>query len=176
MIIVLFGLSASGKNFVGETLAQHFNFHFWDADEALSPEMRARIEGKKPFTQEMRNQLADKIIETISSLKVKHKNLVIAQALYKEQNRLQILMAHSEAKLVWIRANSPNITSRLKLRDNDIDEEYADKIKPFFEEPKIVHGIIDNDTDQHAIIKQLNALITEFQSANCRHTAHRSRL
>jgi gluconate kinase len=176
MIIVLFGLSASGKNFVGETLAQCFSFHFWDADEILTPEMLASIKEKKPFTQEMRNHFIDKVIHTVSLLKTKHENIVVAQALYREQNRRQILKAHPEAKLVWIRASSRNITSRLKQRDNEIDEVYANKIMSLFEKPEVVHGIIDNDTDRGYVIKQLEALLETFQSANHAYVARRSKL
>ena len=40
MLIILFGLSGSGKNFVGNVLVKHFGFYFWDTDDALLDEMK----------------------------------------------------------------------------------------------------------------------------------------
>src|ERR1700722_6120517 len=100
MLIILFGLSGSGKNFVADILANRFNFHFFDADSVLPQEMRDCIKQKNMFTQAMRDRFTETIKTNISHLERIHenKNLVVAQALYKEKNRNEIQEAFPEAK------------------------------------------------------------------------------
>jgi shikimate kinase len=43
LLIILFGLSGSGKNYVGRILRDDFGFLFYDADTDLTPEMQDAI-------------------------------------------------------------------------------------------------------------------------------------
>lgn len=157
MLYVLFGLAASGKNFVGQTIAHHANFYFFDGDTLLSDDMRKFIREKKPFTQEMRDNFANRMIEKISALKHQYRNIILAQALYKEKNREQILKAFPEATFILIESTQANIIARLKKRDDWIDEAYAEKMRIHFDAPLISHQVIKNNSDEAAILKQFLA-------------------
>lgn len=154
MLFFVFGPAGSGKNFVGETIAAHWGYYFWDADLVLSVDMQLAIKNKKAFTQKMRDQLTQRIIDHVTELKKKHHDIVIAQALYKERNRKQIMNALPDTKFFLIQASPNNITARLSKRNNNVDQEYAKKIQLEFEEPLLPHKIIINDSDQRDIIKQ----------------------
>ena len=67
MIIILFGLSGSGKNYVGELLAKHFGFTHIDADQWLTDEMKQSIENKQSFSLPMLEVFTKKMIENISN-------------------------------------------------------------------------------------------------------------
>jgi gluconokinase len=160
MQLILFGLSGSGKNYVGEIFAKHFEFYFWDADTVLPAEMRECINRQETFTQSMRDNFTAIIIHHINELKKLHPKLVIAQAFYKEQNRIQIKTACPTAQLVYIQAQPALIATRLSKNHADGYLDYAEKIRLNFETPQLVHKVIINESDEAAVIKQIETLFT----------------
>jgi gluconokinase len=162
MLIVLFGLAGSGKNFVGRTLQQKFGFTFFDGDEVLPEEMKTCIREKKNFTQEMRNKFCAKIIAKITALQHANpnaNNLVVSQGFYKEENREQVRTAFPNAIFIEISTLPEKILERLSTRQDWVNEDYAEKIKLNYETPKLKHHTIQNNTDgDAAVIKQLISL------------------
>jgi gluconokinase len=159
MLLILFGLSGSGKNFVGEILAENFNYHFWDADSILPPAMLKAIKQKATFTQEMRDNFTTDIIHHVAHLQKQYNNLVVTQAFYKESNRQQILNAFPEATLIQIKADPAIIAARLQKNNKSIDIDYAEKIKVNFENTKLPHVAIVNNTDKTAVISQIKTIL-----------------
>lgn len=155
MLIILFGLTGSGKTFVGRLLAQQYGYHFWDADTVLTDVMQQSIQEKKPFTQTMRDDFTAITIQTISKLQTNHPNLVVSEALYKEKNRQQIQQAFPDALFIHIKAAPKIISQRIHLRADQVDEEYAKKIALNFEEPQLPHKILKNTGTEAEILKQL---------------------
>ncbi|MDR3492457.1 MAG: shikimate kinase [Gammaproteobacteria bacterium] len=158
-LIVLFGKIGAGKNFVGNILAEYFDFYFWDADEALTSEMLECIKLKQPFTPQMRNQLVNLMIEHISLLKSKYANIVVAQALYKEANRQSLRLSFPEAHFICIEANLENRGQRLAKLKSEINNEYARIIDLNYEQPTSKCDIVANNEDSEFIIKQLKDLL-----------------
>lgn len=161
MLIVLFGLAGSGKSFVGQVLANVFHYYFWDADEVLPVKMQECIRDKKPFTQDMRDELTQIIINKTNELRNNHQNIVISQALYKEKNRREIQTHFPDALFIQIKSNSKIITQRLKTRHNWVDEDYAKKLEVNFELPILAHHVIINNKDEAELINQLKQLLNQ---------------
>lgn len=159
MLIILFGLAGSGKNFVGNILANEFGYYFWDADQTLTETMRTFAQEKKPFKQSMRNELTQIIIEKINELQKIHPNLVVSQALIKEQNRQTILNSYPEALFIYVKTMPDILFKRLKARNDWVDEGYAIKMATIFDEPILAHRTLLNDGNQTDIIKQLKSII-----------------
>lgn len=155
LVIILFGLAGSGKNFVGQILAQQFNYHYWDADEQMTDEMQGCITHGQLFTQEIRDKFTQNIIAEISRLSLNHPNLVISWALYKEKNRLDIQIQFPDALFIQVKANAKIISQRLKSRRNGVSEEYAKKIAIHYELPNLPHMDLFNDSDKTNIVNQL---------------------
>lgn len=155
MIVFLFGQAGVGKNYVGKILAAQFGYYFWDADLALTPEMKVSIARKEIFTQEMRDHFTQIIIQNTQTLSLNHEKLVVAQALYKEKNRNQLVEAFPQAKFILVDADSEKIFERLNKRNNAIDRAYAEKIRTQFEKPLLPYQLLYNNTDEIAIVKQL---------------------
>ena len=165
MLMIMFGLSGSGKNFTGELLSKEFGFYFFDADTVLPQDMQNYVAEKKSFTTEMRDRFTEIIIENISCLQKEHENLIVAQALYKEKNREQISKAYPGAKFIHVTADAKIITARLKQRNNWIDESYAKKISQNFEEPMLSHNVLINEGSQETIIKQFKEIFPSLDSS-----------
>jgi len=158
MLIILFGLAGSGKNFVGEILAKQFNYYFWDADRSLPEEVQQSIREKKSFTQSMRNQITDMVIQETTKLLLTHQKLVVAQALYKEANREMLRQTFPDALFIHVQADQQIILQRLKQRGGIVDKEYAKAIAANFEEPHLRHEKIINNKDEKAILAQFIAI------------------
>src|SRR6185312_6308619 len=159
MLLILFGLSGSGKNFVGEIIAKQFDYYHWDADLALTSAMKEQIPKQELFTQKMRDDFTQLLMAKIIILRQQHKNIVISQALYKEKNRQQIALTYPEAKFIYITATQENIIARLKQRKNFVDEAYAEIMSHEFEVPEKADAIILNNTDTAAIVCQLKHIV-----------------
>lgn len=159
MLIILFGLSGAGKNFVGSLLQQHFQFYFWDADQVLTAEMLEYVQKQQIFTQDMRDHFVRQMIQEITVLQRAHPKLVVAQALYKESNRQQLRAAFPAARFMHVQAQWGHIMQRLNHRNSVINQAYATKLLTAFETPLLQHQVIVNDTDQVAVIKQLTGYL-----------------
>lgn len=164
MIIIIFGLAASGKTYVGKVLNSYFGIHHEDADRWLSQEMKEYIVGKKLFTLEMLEDFTLNIIANIEILREKHKNIVISQALYREKNRETIrkyfALKAPEEELIFlqINANDDIIYKRLLSRGDWVFPEYATSMKQFFE-PMADSEIIQNNREgEEDIINQLHKI------------------
>lgn len=160
MLVILFGLAGSGKTFVGELMQQELGYYFWDADQALTLDMRERISKKQPFTQAMRDKFTQSVIKHIKSLRESYPKLVVAGALYKEKNRKMMQNQFKDAVFIQVQANLPLIIERLEAREYGIDEHYAQQIIVNFEEPTLPHYVLSNNADKTALLAQLNSIIS----------------
>jgi gluconokinase len=158
MLLILFGLPGAGKNFVGEILAQHFGFYFYDADSDLTADMQATIRQEQLYTSNMRERFFQIVIKKIQGLQKKHPRIAMTQTLAKVVNRQQILDALPHAKFIRIDAKAELIKARLKQRGDWVTLDYAEKIRAIFEPEGVVHGYLNNDSDKAHIIRQLRSL------------------
>jgi gluconokinase len=159
MLLILFGLSGSGKNFVGDIFQKQFGFYHWDADLMLTADMLTCIKEKKHFTQQMRDNFTTLIIDKISELCPAYPDLVISQALYKEKNRRELLEAFPLAQLIHILADADQIIERLTERRGITDAAYAATIQNNFEKPDLPYEIIINNTGEEDVIRQAQQMI-----------------
>ena len=163
---MLFGLTGAGKSFVGNVIANHLQYNFWDGDEALTEEMQKCIDIKQHFSQKMRNQLVEALIEYIVSLQSKKNNLIVAQGLYKEINRQNIKLHFPESHFIYVKANHKIREKRLIKRNSKVSTDYAKLIDSSFELPVLEHDIIINNTTGNDIVRQFDKLLIKKSKHN----------
>jgi len=154
MIIIVFGLAASGKTYVGKILNKYFDFHHEDADHWLSMDMKQYIIEKKLFTLDMLESFTSNIIVNIELLREKHKNIVITQALYRSKNRKAIqeyFTSKDEIIFLQVDAADDIIYQRLINRKDWVFPEYAVSMRQFFE-PMDNVNILQNNQEGEATI------------------------
>jgi|GEM_PF-3064744 len=149
MIIILFGLSGSGKTYIGNILAKYFDFFHFDADQLLTDEMNRYIAENKSFNIDMLEILTQLIIDKISHLKEIYPRLVISQGLYRNKNRQTIERYFAKNNIIFahIMAIDEVISRRLNLRKSNVTYNYANNIKRNFEPMK--NSIIINNNYHH---------------------------
>lgn len=157
MLLILFGPPGVGKSFIGRIFRDDLQFHFYDADSDLTDEMLSMIARKETFTQAMRDEYTQLVINKIQILSKQYKNLVIAQALAIEKNRLFLQQMFPHAQFVYVEASIEKANQRLlKRRDGiSVDIEYAEKIRNIFEKPALKHLLLDNNSGKEHVLEQL---------------------
>jgi len=155
MLLILFGLSGAGKNFVGNILEKEFGYHYWDADSAILRIMEQYVLNRQEFTQDMRDKITNIIINKMTELKKSYQNIAVSQALYKIKNRDQIALRFPDVKFIQITATPENIEDRIRQRNDWVDQEYAAKISVHFEPQQKSCAVIVNNSDASSVILQL---------------------
>lgn len=159
MIIIIFGLAAAGKTFVGNIIGKHFDFYFEDADAWLSSDMKEYVKDQKHFTLDMLDNFTRKIIHNIERLNQKFTNIAISQALYRSNNRdtIQKYFEDKGIKTLFLNIDAPDqvIYDRLISRGDWILPSYAKSMRKFFQ-PMDEAIIINNEKPgEENILKQL---------------------
>lgn len=162
-MLVLFGLPGTGKTYVGQVLRDHFEFHFYDGDKNLTPQMKRAIKDKRIFTDSMRDKFFSKLIEETLRLNKKHKRLVVAQTFIKEKYRRQFLKAFPKAQFVLIQTEKLLRQKRLAKRKTINDISYTQKMVELFEEAKIEHIVLENNFEgKSELKKKINNTLGNF--------------
>jgi gluconokinase len=115
MIIILMGVSGSGKTTVGQLLANELGWDFFDADDFHSPENREKMSHGIPLTDEDRADWLQ-ILQDILKKRVKgHCSCVLACSALKEKYR-KVLFINKDVHFVYLRGTYRQIMERLANR------------------------------------------------------------
>ena len=160
MLIYLYGLPGTGKNFIGEIFKSRFNFYFQDADEYLPIKMKNKLKNGKHFTREDVYEYHHIIANKIFELREKHKKLVISQASLFIEHRQIIKNKNPLVKFIHINSDRNTIISRLNNRKGYVTEKYMLDIEKYLEideEDDIINNK-SNDTIQSIIVQILKII------------------
>jgi gluconokinase len=116
MIIILMGVSGSGKTTVGERLAQALGWPFYDGDQFHPPANVAKMQQGTPLTDEdrwpwlhaLRTQIETWIRQGVSA--------VLACSALKQAYRAYLIIDEGEVKLVYLKGDYNLIHERLAQR------------------------------------------------------------
>ena len=159
MKFLLFGKIGSGKSYVGELFQQEFGIAYHDADLDLPEVVKEAIRNHQAITEEMRDDFVERIIARIHQLSREHQHFCIAQALFKNRHRLQILTEFPELQMVWVRSDESLTAARLENRTGHVASlYYAQMVNPHFEEPTHDHLLIENTGDDSSLLHQMRSL------------------
>lgn len=115
MVILLMGVSGSGKTTIGHMLSAQLNWPFIDGDSLHSAENIAKMAAGIPLTDDDRVPWLQSIHAVIGGWQAQHKNGIVASSALKEQYR-QMLLTSPETKLVYLRGSYNLIYSRMQHR------------------------------------------------------------
>jgi gluconokinase len=115
MIILLMGVTASGKTTVGKQLALELGWRFLEGDDFHSPENIKKLRQGMPLNDEDRKPWLEAIRETIRATLARGENAVIACSALKETYR-RMLRVSEQVIFVYLKATIPLIQERLRRR------------------------------------------------------------
>jgi len=112
MILLVMGVSGSGKNTVGEPLAQRFGWKFIDGDDYHPPENVKKMAAGTPLQDADRWPWLDRL----NGILKQEKNAVVACSALKEAYRRRLLAGISDCAIVYLRGSFALIRSRVEQR------------------------------------------------------------
>ncbi len=162
---IFFGKAGAGKNYAARIFALAFNWHFYDADSDLTPEMLDAIRQRREFSDAMRDRYFAVVRARARELLEQHGKVALAQALFKNRNRQDFLDQFPCARFIWVDADRALLESRVLRRDNAVTLEYARKINAYFEMPDFDCYRVINNRGEQEILAQALAIMKEADPA-----------
>jgi len=154
-LVVLFGKTGVGKNYLAEIFTKEFGFYFYDADRDLTAEMKEAITVGQTFTDAMRAKYLEAIIEKTEELFGLHTKIVLAQGLFKNKHRRILMKAFPFAEFIWADADDRIIEGRIIERNSSVTLGYARKINQIFETPDFSCEKIINNSGSEELVKKI---------------------
>src|SRR5664279_6263265 len=115
MVIVLMGVTSSGKTTIGVALAESMQWQFVDADEFHSLAYVAKMRSGIPLDDTNRAPWLASLHDAISGWLATQTNVVLACSALKQSYRDQLLVS-PDVKLVYLRGSRELISQRLSQR------------------------------------------------------------
>jgi len=118
MIIIIMGVSGSGKTTIGQQLANDLGWHYSDADDFHSLENISKMTKAIPLTDADRSNWLQLIALHIEEHILSNKNLIISCSALKEQYRTTLQITPNHIKFVYLKGTQALIETRLNARQN----------------------------------------------------------
>ena len=123
MIIVVMGVTGSGKTTVGQLLAARLGYVFADADDFHSAANKEKMHKGIPLTDADRLPWLTAMHEQIGKWVASKQNGVLACSALKQSYRQQ-LWSGPEAKVVYLKGSYELIAERLRARKGHFADEH----------------------------------------------------
>jgi len=116
MVILIMGVTGSGKTTVGTLLAKKLAWTFLDADDLHSPADRQKMHLGIPLTDEDRLPWLTAIHNELLRRTAAGENIVLACSALRQSYR-ELLSANLQVALVYLRGTSEELHRNLSARD-----------------------------------------------------------
>ncbi len=137
MIIILMGVSGSGKTTIGTRLAETLGWSFFDADDFHSASNIEKMQSGIPLTEQDRQPWLLILRERIARWLDEDLEVVLACSALKESYRHALLVDPSRVRLVYLKGSYTLIQKRLMQRPSHfMPEELLSSQYGTLEEPE----------------------------------------
>jgi gluconokinase len=164
-LIVVMGVSGSGKTSLAMTLAEHYAYRFLDADNFHSESARARMTRGQPLTDEMRAPWVESLQNHLRIEAEQQQHCVLAFSGLKHLHRNKIREAGLKTLFLFLCGDKLTIQDRLHKRTNHfMSPELLDSQFDSLEEPTAETDIIRLDITHPLdnVVAQAIAAIAEI--------------
>lgn len=118
MIILVMGVSGSGKTTVGKLLADSLDWTFSDADTFHSPENVEKMQRGIPLSEADRIPWLQDLQTAIKHWLQENENVVLACSALKDSYRQLLVVDSDRVKIVYLKGSYELINQRLQERQN----------------------------------------------------------
>ncbi|OKH43735.1 gluconate kinase [Calothrix sp. HK-06] len=118
MIILMMGVSGSGKTTIGKALAKSLGWEFSDADLYHSTANIEKMSHGIPLTDIDRFTWLQTLHQMMNQWLDAHKNVVLACSALKESYRQMLFVNCEQVKLIYLKGSFALIADRLEHRSN----------------------------------------------------------
>lgn len=172
MILIVMGVSASGKSTVGQQLAQTLGWTFLEGDDFHPPANVDKMSQGEPLNDRDRWPWLDAIRQTMATLQRQDTSAVITCSALKQSYRDYLRQpATVEAQFVYLKSSPQTLQTRLEQRQGHfMKAAMLESQLATLEEPQAAIVVeVDNSTPPEQVVQAICAQLTENcqpQSAN----------
>jgi len=117
MIIIVMGVSGSGKTTIGSLLAEDLRWRFYDADDMHSEPNKEKMSAGNPLTDGDRAEWLKTLRNLLLQSVFSNQSVVMACSALKETYR-QVLRVNAAVYFVYLKGTFPEIEARMQLRQD----------------------------------------------------------
>ncbi len=163
MIVILAGVSGSGKTTIGELLAGWLGWPFTDGDQLHPPANIAKMASGQPLTDEDRMPWLAAIGECMDERIAVGQSGLLACSALKRRYRDLLLAGRPEARIVILEISQADVAGRLARRHGHffdpalLDSQFADLEQPEPGESAVLPVPVGDDPEETAaaVIRRL---------------------
>jgi gluconokinase len=136
MIVILMGVSGSGKTTVGLLLAKKLGWRFIDADDYHSPQEIQHMAAGQPLSDAERQPWLARLRQLLEECVTRKEDAVVACSALKESYRSTLTVDGGAVRFVYLTGDPALIRQRLRNRsghfakENLLDSQYATLEEP----------------------------------------------
>jgi gluconokinase len=154
MIVVLMGVTGSGKTTVGRMLAAELGWNYYDADDFHSPANIEKMKRGIPLDDADRKPWLEALRDLIRNRLERSENCVLASSALKRSYR-DYLLVDEQVRLIYLRGSYELIKKRLsERRGHYMNPQLLDSQFETLEEPE-GHLTIDVSLPSAEIVKSI---------------------
>jgi gluconokinase len=136
MVIVLMGVTGSGKTTIGRLLSQKLQWRYYDADDFHPPANVKKMKDGIPLNDEDRRPWLESLNKLIRDCLDRSENAVLGCSALKESYR-ELLLVDERVRLVYLKGDYETIQRRLSKRHGHfMNPELLDSQFETLEEPE----------------------------------------
>ncbi|HVG39943.1 MAG TPA: gluconokinase [Pyrinomonadaceae bacterium] len=117
MVVIMMGVTGSGKTTIGQLLARQLNWKFYDADEFHPPANIEKMHAGIALTDEDRVPWLESLRDLVKRLLEQNTDGVLACSALRENYR-EYLLIDDRVKLIYLKGDFRLIKDRLRKRRN----------------------------------------------------------
>jgi gluconokinase len=154
LVIVIMGVSGSGKTTVGKLIAQRIHFPFVDGDDLHSKANKEKMRAGLPLTDADRLPWLETLSDMISRWLAGRERIVLACSALEESYRRVLIKDPASTPIIFLKGSFELITKRLAQRKGHFfNRDLLPSQFAILEEPKDAI-ILDASETPDAIVKQ----------------------
>ena len=116
LLVVVMGVSGTGKSTLAKEIANRFGFSFLDADSLHSADAIEQMSQSIPLTDTQRAPWIQRICDQLQEYASENKSCVLAYSGLKQQHRQLIFGAYTDAIGILLGADPELISQRMQAR------------------------------------------------------------
>lgn len=116
MIVIVMGVSGSGKTTIGKLLAHRLGAHFLDADDFHPEENVEKMRGGAPLDEQDRAPWLTLLNKELRNHHLRGERVVLACSALKRSHRQALLEGLPAARVIYLRGSRALLASRLAQR------------------------------------------------------------